>query len=134
MYAYPHAKQKSNLILISFIPMFILTCFELILVRLTTATWNDRINLLLLLTPYHMQKNRTSFIFVINLGMSAWPHPLKATIKYLLLYGPLVTSKNSTSYLNFFVRYSSLKNPAFWLAMRFLDNWRSRFIQNMLFL
>ena len=29
---------------------------------------------------------------------------------------------------NLFVRYSSLKNPAFWLALRFLGhNWRTRF-------
>ena len=36
---------------------------------------------------------------------------------------------------NLFVRYSSLENPAFWLALRFLDhNSRIRFFWNMLFL
>ena len=64
-----------------------------------------------------------------------WPHLLEATNQYLLLYGLPVTSKNSTSYLNLFVRYSSLENLAFWLALRFLNhNSRIRFFQNMLFL
>ena len=33
----------------------------------------------------------------------AWPHPIEATNQYLLLYGPLLTPKNSNSHLNLFV-------------------------------
>ena len=32
----------------------------------------------------------------------AWAHTIEATNQYLLLYGPLVTSKNSNSHLNLF--------------------------------
>ena len=32
----------------------------------------------------------------------AWPHPIEATNQYLLLYGPLLTPKNSNSHLNLF--------------------------------
>ena len=61
------------------------------------------------------------------MSRDAWPHPLEVTIQYLLLYGP--------SYLDLFERYSSLKNPTFWLALRFLDhNARTRFFPNILFL
>ena len=42
--------------------------------------------------------------------------------------------KNWTSYLKFFVRYCSLKNPAFWFVFRFLDhNSRTRFLQTCCF-
>ena len=81
--------------------------------------------------------DKAASLFLIILGMSryAWPRPLKATNQYLLLYGPLFTSKKPTSCLNLFVGYSSLKNPAFWLALRFLDhNSRTRSFTNMLFL
>ena len=117
-------------------PRFILNCcFESLWVRLTTGTLNDWIQSLLLLIPYHMLK--TNFITLahswdkagllpfITLGMSwhAWPHPLGATKQYLLLYGPLAVSEKLTSYLNLFVRYSSLKSPAFWLALRFSETY-----------
>ena len=60
-------------------------------------------------------------------GMSDHTH-LKQPTNICCFHGPLVTSKNSASYLNLFVRYSSLKNPAFWLVQRFLDhNSRNRF-------
>ena len=53
---------------------------------------------------------------------------LKQPSNICCFHGPLVTCKNSNSYLNVFVRYSSLKNPAFWLALRFLGHHsRTRF-------
>ena len=52
----------------------------------------------------------------------------------MLLHGPLVISKNSVSCLKLFVRYSRLKNPAFWLVQRFLDyNSRNRFFPTFCF-
>ena len=58
-------------------------------------------------------------------------------LKYLdlLLLLTLTTYTNSTSYLNSFGRYCSLKNPAFWLFKRFLElNWRARFFPDTWFL
>ena len=50
-------------------------------------------------------------------------------------YGCLTTYKNWISQLISFVRYSILKNPAFWLISRFLDHYsRTRFFPNMWFL
>ena len=50
------------------------------------------------------------------------------------VHGCLVTYKNSNSYLNSFVRYWSLKNPAVWLVKRFLHhNSRTRFFPGMMF-
>ena len=47
----------SKFILINLITKFILTCcFESLLTPLTTPSWKDWMNLLLLLIPYHMQK------------------------------------------------------------------------------
>ena len=103
--------------------------------------------MLLQLIPYHMQETNfiTQLILDIKLnhyllsfwacrGMSDHTH-LKQPTNICCFHGPLVTSKNSASYLNLFVRYSSLKNPAFWLVQRFLDhNWRTRFLPNILFL
>ena len=52
---------QPKFLLINFIPMFILTyCFELLWAGVTTSTWNDWTNLLLLLIPYHLRK--TNFI------------------------------------------------------------------------
>ena len=60
---------------------------------------------------------------------------LKQPINICCFYESLVTSTNSTLYLNLFLRYSSLKNPAFCLALRFFNhNSRTRFFPNMLFL
>ena len=60
---------------------------------------------------------------------------LKYPTNICCFHGPLVTSKYSTSYLNLFLRYSCLKNPAFYLALRFLDHKsRTTFFSNMLFL
>ena len=53
--------------------------------------------------------------------MSRHAH-LKQPTNICCFHGPLVTSKNSTSYLNLLLRHSSLKNPAFWLALRFLNH------------
>ena len=80
--------------------------------------------------------DKVDLLYSITLGMSrhAWKHPFEATKQYLLLYGTLVTSKSSNSYLNLFVGFSSLKDLAFWLALRLLDrNSRTRFLPNMLF-
>ena len=51
-----------------------------------------------------------------------------------MLLGLLIISKNSTSYLKFFVRYCGLKNPAFWFVSRFFNhNSRTRFLQTFCF-
>ena len=58
-------------------------------------------------------------------------------LKYLdlLLLLTLTTYTNSTSYLNSFGRYCSLKNPAFWLVKRFSElNLRARFFPDTWFL
>ena len=148
----PNHMQKNNFIpkfiLINFIPRFILTCcFESFWAHMKTPTWTDWTNLLLQLIPYHMQETNfiTQLILDIKLnhyllsfwacrGMSDHTH-LKQPTNICCFHGPLVTSKNSASYLNLFVRYSSLKNPAFWLVQRFLDhNSRTRFFPKILFL
>ena len=68
-------------------------------------------------------------------GISDHTHLKQPTNNICCFHRPLVTSKNSVSYLNLFLRYSSLKNTAFWLVQRFLDhNWRTRFLPNILFL
>ena len=60
---------------------------------------------------------------------------LKQPTNICSFHGFLVTSRNSTSYLNLFLRYSSLKNPASWLALRLFNyNARTRFFPNILFL
>ena len=67
-------------------------------------------------------------------GMSDHNH-LKQPTNICCFHIALVTSKNSTSYPNLFVRYCSLKNPAFWLVLRFLaHNSRMTFFPNDLFL
>ena len=117
----PNHIQKIN-----FIPRSILTCcFETVWACLTTPTWNDSMNLLFLLIPYDMQKTNfiTKLILAIKLNhysSSLWACPgmldhtlLKQPTNICCFHGPLVTSKTSTLYLNLFVRYSSLKNPAF---------------------
>ena len=67
-------------------------------------------------------------------GISDHTHLKQPTNNICCFHRPLVTSKNSVSYLNLFLRYSSLKNTVFWLVQRFLDNWRTRFLPNILFL
>ena len=58
---------------------------------------------------------------------------LKQAPNICWFHGPLVTSQNLTSYLNLFLRYSNLKNPAFWLSLKFLDhNSRNRLFPSML--
>ena len=132
--------------LINFTPMFILTCcFKSLWACLTIPTWNDWKKLLLLLILYQMQKTNfiTQLILKIKLTrysslLRAYPampdhtHLRQAT-NICCFHRPLFTSKNSTS--TFFLRYSSVKTPAFWLPLRFLDhNSRTRFFPNMLFL
>ena len=141
----PNHMQKikliSKFILIIFIPKSILTgCFESLRAILTTPTWNDWINLLLRLIPYHMRK--TNFIIqsipeikLTNYLSSLWASPgmpddthMRQPTNICYFHGPPVRSKNSASYLNLLVRYFSLKNPAFWLTLKFLDhNSRIRF-------
>ena len=148
----PNHIQEINFIpkfsLINFTPRLILTCcFESLWPHLTTPTWNNWINLLLLLIPYCMQKS--NFITQLNLEIklthyssSLWACSvipdyalLNQPTNICCFHGPLITSKNSTSCHNLFLRYSSLKNPAFRLALRFLNhNSKTRFFQNMLFL
>ena len=105
-----------------------------------TPTWTDWTNLLLQLIPYHMQETNfiTQLILDIKLnhyflsfwacrGMSDHTH-CKQPTNICCFHGPLVTFKNSASYLKLLVRYSSLKNLAFWLVKRFLDhNSRTRY-------
>ena len=60
---------------------------------------------------------------------------LKQATNNCFFHWPLVTSKSQISHLNLLLGYSKLKNPAFWLALRFLDhNSRTRFFPTMLFL
>ena len=67
-------------------------------------------------------------------GMSDHNH-LKQPTNICCFHIALVTSKNSASYSNLFVRYCTLKNTAFWLVLRFLaHNSRTRFFPNVLFL
>ena len=48
--------------------------------------------------------------------------------------GPLIMSKNSSSYVKFFLRYCGLKNPVFLFVLSFLDyNSRTRFLQTCCF-
>ena len=46
------------------------------------------------------------FVITSGLSMHVWPHPLEAT-NFYCFHEPLVTSKNSTWYLNLFARYSN---------------------------
>ena len=67
-------------------------------------------------------------------GMPKQTH-LKQPNNISCFHGPLVISINSTSRLNSFMRFCSLKNPAFWFALTFLDhNSRTKFFPNTLFL
>ena len=130
----PNHMQKISFIpkfiLINFITRFILTCcFKSLWACLTTHTWNHWVNLLLLMILYHMQKTNiiTQIILEIKLThylSSLWACPgmpnnthLKQPSNICCFHGLLVTFKNSNLNLNIFVRYSSLKNPAFWLAL-----------------
>ena len=132
---------KKRLIKISY---FIFYCIRISYFFIIDYNW---INLLLLLIPYHMKKANfiTQVILEIKLAhylSSIWACPglsnhthLKQPTNTCCFHGSLLTSKNSTAYLNFFVRYCSLKNPALWLALRFFyHNSRTRFFPNMLLL
>ena len=144
--------QKINFmprfILINSIPRFILTCcFESLWTRLTTPTWNDSINLLLLLIPYQMRKTNFITQLILDIKVTHYLSSLWACLDmpdYIYLkqptnvccfYGTLVTSKNSSSYLNLFVWYCTPYNSAFLLSLRFLDhNSRTRFFPNIFLL
>ena len=135
-------------ILIKFMPRMNLTCcFESFWAHQKTPTWIDWTSLLLELIPYHMQES--NFITQVILDMKlthyllSFEHveaclttpTLSSQLIFVAFVEPLVTSKNSTSYLNLFVRNSSLKNPLFWSTLRFLDdNSRNGFFPNMFFL
>ena len=123
--------------------------FESLWACLTTSTSNNWLNLPPLLIPYHMQK--TNFITQLILGIkmthyllllwaccyvnSRYLIHLKQPTNISCFHRPLVISKNSTWYPNLFVRYCSLKDPAFWIVLRFMDhNSRTRFSLNMSFL
>ena len=113
--------------------MFILPCrFESLLARLATSTWSDWMNVLLLSIPYHTQKTN----FIIQLiheiklnhylpslwacsGMLDHTH-LKPPTNICCFHRLLFTSKNSTSYLNLFVRYWG-----FWTITQELDFFRT---------
>ena len=126
----PNCMQKINFIakfiLINLIPRFIPTyCFESLWVLLTTPILNDWINSLLLLTPYHMQKNwlhnsthswdKANSLFLITLGMSCLSDQ---PIWYLQLLWN--TSHNQKfNFIPQVVRYCSLNNPLFWLVLMF---------------
>ena len=116
---------------------------------LTTSTWKNELNLLLLLVPYHTLKTNFITQLILEIKMThylllLWAYcyndfryrtHLKQPTSICCFHRPLVKSKNSTSYLNLFVRYCSLKNIAFWFVLRFLDcNSRTRSFLNMLFL
>ena len=122
-------------------------CFYSLWRRLITSNWNNSMNLLLLLISSHMQKTNfiTQFILEIRLdhylsllwACSDIPKQthLKQPNNISCFHRPLVISINSTSRLNSFMRYCSLKNPAFWFALTFLDhNSRTTFFPNTLFL
>ena len=80
--------------------------------------------------------NKDDSLIAITLDMSehAWPHPFKMTAYICLFYRCLTKFKNSTLYLNSFMRYNSSKNPAFWLVCGFWDHKsRIRFFPDMPF-
>ena len=135
-HAKPHEKTNFiiKFILVNFKPRFILTCcFESLRAYLITTTWNYWINLLLLLIPYHTQKANFIIQHILEIrlnqcfsslwacsGIPDYTH-LKSPTIICYFHGPLFTAKNSTSYLNLSVRCCSLKNPAFWLVLRFSE-------------
>ena len=101
-------------IIINSIPRFISTCcFQSLWAHPTTQTWNDWINLLVLLIPYHMLTTNfiTQLIIEIKLthySASLWECPgvsgdthLKQPTNNCCFHGPLFTCKNPTSYLQF---------------------------------
>ena len=133
-------------ILINVIRKFILIYyFELLWTRLTTSTWDDWINLSLLLIPYQKTDFITQPILEIKLthfSSSLWTCPgmpehthWKQPTNICCFYGILAASKNSTSNLNVFcdiVVYLILYFDC--LVLRFLDhNSWTRFFSNMLF-
>ena len=80
--------------------------------------------------------NKDDSLIAITLDMSehAWPHPFKMTAYICLFYRCLTKFKNSTLYLNSFMRYNSSKNPGFWLVCGFWDHKsRIRFFPDMPF-
>ena len=104
------------------------------------------LKVLLLLLPYHMQKTNfiTQLILEIKLThylLSLWAcsgileHThLNQLTNIQCFFGPLIMSKNSSSYVKFFLRYCGLKNPVFLFVLSFLDyNSRTRFLQTCCF-
>ena len=101
-------------------------CFESLWTRLTdplemfesvtsVASLPHAKNQLYLLTQCIPEIKLTHYLLSIWAcsGMPQHNH-LKQPTNTLCFLGPLIISKNSTSYLKFFVRYCGLKNPAFW--------------------
>ena len=103
------------------------------------------LKVLLLLVPCHMQKTNflTQLILEVKLThylLSFWEclavpeHThLKQPTNIYCFFGPLIISKNSSSYLKFFVRHCGLMNPVFWFVLRFLVHSRTRFLQTYYF-
>ena len=103
--------------------------------------------MLFLLILYHMQKTNFITQLILKIKLTYYSSSLcacpgmpdhiqfKQPTNICYFHGPLVTWKLIIINFNLFVRYSSLKNPAFWLALRFLDHSsRTRFLPNMLLL
>ena len=103
------------------------------------------LKVLLLLVPYHMQKPNflTQLILEVKLThylLSFWEclvvpeHThLKQPTNIYCFFGPLVISKNSSSYLKFFVRHCGLMNPVFWFVLRFFGPLKNQIFANILF-
>ena len=62
------------------------------------------------------------FCFTLGMPWHAWLHPLKITEYIWDFYTCLTTYKNASSNFNLFMRYCNLKNPVFWLLLRFLGS------------
>ena len=49
-----------------------LTCFESLWIRQTTSTWNDWINVLLLLLPHHRQQNNFITQLILEIKLTSY--------------------------------------------------------------
>ena len=77
---------QPKIILINFIPMFILTCcFESLWARVTPATWNDWINLLLLLIPYHLRETNFMTQLILEIKLATIYHHFGHVKVYLTI-------------------------------------------------
>lgn len=91
----------------------------------TTTTWVDWIKWVHLWMTYRMQKinlisqhitgNKLTHHFP-SLWACPLPHPFKTTKYVYYFYKCLTTYQNFSSYLNFLVRYCTLKNLVLWLV------------------